>query len=154
MRRLLVLRPEPGASATIERALGCGLNAVAIPLFKIEAVPWAAPDPAWFDALLLTSANAVRFGGPQLDRLRILPVAAVGEATVQAARDAGFEVVHSGTKGVDALLGSIEPGLRLLHLCGEHRRVPGGQRQVITPVVVYRARAIDSPDLGAAAGAT
>ena len=69
MKRLLVLRPEPGASATAERACGRGLDAVVISLFAIEAIEWVAPDPGGFDALLLTSANAVRFGwaNPQHD---------------------------------------------------------------------------------------
>ena len=42
MRRVLVLRPEPGASATVERARRLGLDAVAIPLFEIEPVAWAS----------------------------------------------------------------------------------------------------------------
>ena len=46
MRRLLVLRPEPGASATVERARALGLDAVAMPLFEVEPVAWDAPDPA------------------------------------------------------------------------------------------------------------
>ena len=33
MKRVLVLRPEPGASATVERARALGLDAVAVPLF-------------------------------------------------------------------------------------------------------------------------
>ena len=60
MRRLLVLRPEPGASATAGRARTLGLDPVLMPLFEIEPIAWTAPDPAGFDALLLTSANAVR----------------------------------------------------------------------------------------------
>ena len=63
MSALLVLRPEPGASATVERARELGLDAVAVPLFEIEAMDWDAPEPGGFDGLLLTSANAVRCGG-------------------------------------------------------------------------------------------
>ena len=44
MRRLIVLRPEPGASATMERARERGLDPVAMPLFEIEPVAWHAPD--------------------------------------------------------------------------------------------------------------
>ena len=60
MRRVLVLRPEPGAAATVKRARARGLDAVAIPLFEIEPLAWEAPPAGGFDGLLLTSANAVR----------------------------------------------------------------------------------------------
>jgi uroporphyrinogen-III synthase len=153
MRLVLVLRPEPGASATVERARERGLSARAIPLFDIEAVDWEAPDPAGFDGLLLTSANAVRFPGKQLESLRGLAAYTVGEATADAAREAGLSIAASGDSGVDRLLGSIDPEIRLLHLCGEDRRAPERPRQTITAIVVYRATPIEPPDLGAAAGA-
>lgn len=150
MRRLLVLRPEPGASATLERARQRGLDAVAAPLFEIAPLAWELPDSSGFDGLLLTSANSVRFGGGQLKSLVELPVYAVGEATADAARGAGFRVVTVGGKGVAELLNSIEPRLRLLHLCGEHRCEPWEPRQPIVTVPVYCATEIASPDLGAA----
>src|SRR5204862_3541714 len=106
MRRVIVLRPEPGASATVGRARRRGIEAVALPLFETEPIAWEAPDPARFDALLLTSANAVRLGGDQLDALRALPVHAVGEATAYAAREAGFEVASISDAGVDRLVAS------------------------------------------------
>ena len=96
MRRVLVLRPEPGATATLRRARERGLEAEAVPLFEVEPVEWSVPDPSDFDALLLTSANAVRHGGPGLQALRELPVHAVGEATARAAREAGFAVATIG----------------------------------------------------------
>ena len=153
MRRVLVLRPEPGASATVEKARGRGLDAIAIPLFEIELVAWQAPDPGGFDALLLTSAKAVRMGGDELMKLRGLPVHAVGEATAEAARGAGFDIASVGDAGVDRLLDSLDPDLRLLHLCGEDRREPLKAPQSIVPVTVYRAMAIERPDLSGAIGA-
>jgi uroporphyrinogen-III synthase len=151
MKRVLVLRPEPGASATAGRVRERGLEPIVIPLFEIEAVEWKAPEPGGFDALLLTSANAVRCGGEQLKDLRGLPVYAVGAATAEAARDAGFDVASTGDGGVERLLGSIEPDLRLLHLAGEDRKVPAHARQEITAITVYRSRDRDA-DLRAAAG--
>jgi uroporphyrinogen-III synthase len=118
MRRLFVLRPEPAAHRTVERALELGLEATSIPLFELEMVDWSPPDPGQFDAILLTSANAVNMGGPQLEQLRTLPVHAVGDATAVAAEVAGFGVANIGTGGVEDLLDSIGPGARLLHLCG------------------------------------
>lgn len=153
MRRLLVLRPEPGASATVERARKRGLDAVSLPLFEVEPVAWEAPDAAAFDGLLLTSANALRHGGEQLQRLRGLKAYAVGDSTAEAARDAGFDIAASGGFGVDRLLRSIEADLNLLHLCGEDRRGPADPQQQITPVVVYRAKQTEAPDLSVAEGA-
>src|SRR5688572_19197975 len=107
MRRLVIVRPEPGASATAQRARAIGLDALTMPLFKAEPVEWQVPDPGQFDALLLTSANAVRHAGAGLGRLRDLPVYAVGEATAAAARDAGFAIAASGDGGIERLLGSV-----------------------------------------------
>ena len=149
MRRLLVLRAEPGASATVERARERGLEAIAVPLFEIEPVPWEVPDVAGFDGLLLTSANAVRFSK---EELRGLPVYAVGEATAEAARQAGFDIAATGDAGVEKLLDSIESELKLLHLCGEHRRTAANAPQTITPVVAYRAIPVEAqlPESGLA----
>lgn len=146
MTRILVLRPEPGASATLERARAIGLDAVSIPLFAIEPVPWQAPDPAGFDGLLITSANAIRAGGRGLDPLRGLPAHAVGEATAEAARAVGFAVATTGAGGIDELLATIDPALRLLHLTGEDRIAPTASGR-ITTVIVYRARQCDDVDL-------
>jgi uroporphyrinogen-III synthase len=151
MRAVLVLRPEPGASATVAKARARGLDAVAVPLFEIEPVAWNAPEPSRLDGLLLTSANAVRSAGEQLRELRSLPAYVVGDATADAASEAGFDIAATGDAGVDRLLGSIDDGLRLLHLCGEDRRAPFAARQRIEPVVVYRAKPIHAPDLSAAA---
>ena len=147
MKRLLVLRPEPGAGSTAAKARELGLEPECVPLFQIEAIDWRGPDPARFEGLLLTSANAVRYAGACLRRYRGLKAYAVGDATAEAARDAGFDVAASGDSGVDRLLASVEPGLKLLHLCGEHRREADRPRQTITPVAVYRSNEVVDPDL-------
>ena len=149
---ILVLRPEPGAGETVQRLRDSGIEAIAAPLFTVAPVAWQAPDPAAFDALLLTSANAVRHGGDELDNLRGLPVHAVGEATAAAAREAGFDVASSGDAGVDQLLASIEQGLRLLHLCGIDRREPVDAPQQIARIALYRATPVEFPDLQRAKG--
>ena len=146
MRRLVILRPEPGASASVQRAQELGLNAVAVPLFKVEPVAWEPPEAASFDALLLTSANAVRCAGEALQDLRGLPVHAVGQATAEAARQAGFAIATIGTADAERLFGSIEPGQRLLHLTGEHRAGVDDAGHEIRRIVVYRSRAVEQPD--------
>ena len=60
MRRVLVLRPEPGASATIAKARAMGLEPIAVPLFTIEPVEWAAPDPTGFDGLCFGGCGTLR----------------------------------------------------------------------------------------------
>lgn len=146
MRRLFILRPEPGASASAERAKAMGVVSVAMPLFEIAPVEWDPPEAASFDALLLTSANALRCAGEKLRSLRGLPAYAVGEATAAAARHAGFDIAGSGDAGIERLLGSIESDLELLHLCGEHRRSIEQAPQRITSLVVYRAEPLADPD--------
>lgn len=141
MKQLLVLRPEPGASATVARARERGLQAIAQPLFEIESVPWEVPEASGYDGMLLTSANAVRFGGAGLQELRGLTVYAVGEATAAAARDAGFDIASVGDAGVERLLGSIEADLKLLHLAGEDRKELSQARQQIDAITVYRSKA-------------
>jgi len=144
MRRLFVFRPEPAASRTIERAKALGLDVASIPLFEVEPLKWACPDPAGFDALLLTSANAVNSAGEQMEQLRPLPVYAVGEATALAAEVAGFGVAATGRGGVEQLLETVPAEVRLLHLCGEDR-APTESAQSVSRVTVYRARALTSP---------
>lgn len=78
------------------------------------------------DAILLTSARAVRPGDPALAALLHLPVHAVGPATAEAARAAGFAAVHAQPDGGAAsLLARIaalpSPPRRLLHLAGRER---------------------------------
>ena len=141
MSKVVILRPEPGASATLARAMAAGIAAVAIPLFEVRPLPWTAPEACDFDALLLTSANAVRLGGAELERLNALPAYCVGEATAEAARKAGFEISGVGRGGAAALVLQVPPALRLLHLAGrEHRPVEGA-----AAIHVYESRAIDPP---------
>ena len=145
MRRLTILRPEPGASVSLALALELGLDAEAIPLFRIEPLYWALPDAASFDGLLLTSANALRCAGGRLLQLRSLKVYAVGEVTADEARKAGFDIASTGSVGVERLLASIEPGRRLLHLCGENRVELGEARQRIEALPVYRSVELPAP---------
>jgi uroporphyrinogen-III synthase len=146
MRKLLLLRPEPGLSASAERAREMGLEVVTCPLFRVEPVEWSAPDIAGYDGLLLTSANAIRHGGHGLEALKSLAVHAVGAATAEAAEEAGFDVVAIGSGDLGDLLAELPSSLRLLHLAGEDRRHAPGDRK-IDALIVYRSVPIDAPDL-------
>ncbi|WP_265569608.1 uroporphyrinogen-III synthase [Sphingomicrobium nitratireducens] len=147
MKPLVILRPEPGASLSLARAEKMGFDEIArIPLFKVQPVDWSPPDPDRFDALLLTSANAPRHAGEGMEAYKRLPAHAVGDATAAAARTAGLMVDRIGDEGVDALLSELPGDLRLLHLCGQHRRQPREARQTIVPVPVYASVARDRPE--------
>lgn len=148
MRKLFILRPEPGAGRTAERARALGLEPRLQPLFAVRPVGWTAPDPAGFDGIVLTSANALRHGGDELGKLAALPVHAVGEATAALARQAGFAIASVGGGGAQAM--ELPAGKRLLHLAGcDHRPVPAA-----VTVIVYQAWPIEPPpDLGGLGGA-
>ena len=139
MKTLIVIRPEPGAAASVESAQALGLEAKAIPLFAVEPVGWGPVDATQFQGLVATSANAFRHGGPQLEQLQALPVHAVGEATATAAREAGFTVATVGEGGRQAM--PLPPG-RLLHLAARDHLPVGDE---VEAVAVYASRAIDPP---------
>ncbi len=141
MRPILILRPEPGASATAERVRKLGLRPVVAPLFTVRALAWSPPDASDFDAVLFTSANALRHGGPQLARYRRLPAFAVGAATAASARDAGFANVTAGAGNVERLVADVGPEVRLLHPCGRHHRASAGTAR---HVPVYASDAADT----------
>ena len=116
----MVLRPAPGADRTIAALAAAGLAATALPLFAVRPVAWTMP-PGDFDAVVLTSANAVRHAGPALAALG-LPVLAVGPATAAAAQAAGLTLAAVGEADVAALLEAQAPhNPRMLHLAGQDR---------------------------------
>lgn len=127
---LVVIRPEPGCSATVEAARAAGLDPRGVPLFAVTSRSWQAPAPDAFDALLLGSANALRHAGPGLAAVRHLPAYVVGETTAAAARDAGLTIAGIGQGGLQAVLDALDPvHRRLLRLAGEERialKLPSG----------------------------
>jgi uroporphyrinogen-III synthase len=150
---IFVLRPEPGGSATVAAARALGLEAQACPLFAVAPLAWSPPPADAFDALVLTSANAVRHGGNALARYTALPVHVVGQATAAAARGAGFSLagVHNGAQSLFESLGPA--GTRnVLWLCGEDRSAVDPGALHITALPVYAARPIDPPAPFAALG--
>jgi uroporphyrinogen-III synthase len=144
-RPLLVLRPQPGNAATVAAARAAGLEAIAASLFEIRPLGWTLPDRRP-DAVLMTSANAVRHGGPDLAALTDLPVYAVGAATAEFARDAGFGRVVTGDGDVDAVLAlARRDGIAsLLHLAGRDYRPPATLDITIERRFVYVAEAVEA----------
>lgn len=119
---LVVIRPEPGCSASVAAARAVRLECHGFPLFEVVARSWEVPVPSQFDAILGGSGNAFRHAGGGLAALRHLPVYAVGETTASAAREAGFPVIETGNGGMQGLLAELRPDhRRLLRLAGDER---------------------------------
>lgn len=120
---LIIIRPEPGCTASLTLARGMhGMDVHGYPLFEVSPKSWEAVVPDRFDALLIGSAMVFRHGGRGLAALRGLPVYAVGETTASAAREAGFTIIPSSSSSLQALLAELAPEhKRLLRLAGEDR---------------------------------
>ncbi|GAA0645942.1 uroporphyrinogen-III synthase [Sphingomonas ursincola] len=146
--RIIVLRPQPGATATAQALRANGHDPLVTPLFAIEPVAWTPADPQAYDALLVGSANVFRHGGPALADLKGLPVYAVGGKTARMASDLGFRVRGQGTGGLAAMLPMlVEDGhLHVLRLAGEDRVDLPASRLAIDTRIVYRSRALPMPD--------
>ena len=143
--RLLVIRPQPGADATAARVEASGNEALVVPLFEVQPVAWKVPPPERYDALMITSANAVRQARDGLGQLTALPIYAVGSATARALAKAGLNAAFTGNAGVEALLEVIRDAghSRLLWLAGEdHTGVPGHLSISIETHIVYRSNAL------------
>lgn len=144
--RLLVLRPEPGATATAKRARDLGLDPIVAPLFEVRPRAWTMPE-APVDAVMLTSANAARALGAVPPELTALPAYAVGAKTAAAARAAGFADIRTGEAGVSELVRkAVADGMAtMLHLAGEDRTAfDAGPLRIVTRIV-YAAEAADPP---------
>ena len=113
-----VTRARPGAEATAARLRQLGRVPLVAPLLEVRSIE-VEVDLAGVGALAFTSANAV----PAAPRAAVgLPVFAVGDATADAARTAGFAAVESASGDVAALAALIARRRGafagdLLHLC-------------------------------------
>jgi uroporphyrinogen-III synthase len=127
-RAIAVLRPEPGNRVTAAAIEARGRSAIRMPLFEVRPVAWQVPDAEVFDALILTSANALRHGGAGLAAMHRLPVYAVGKTTAEAALRSGFAVHLVGEEGAASLIAGAEAAgvQRALHLAGRERTIEKG----------------------------
>lgn len=137
---VLVLRPEPGAARTAEALKRLGFVPILYPLYAIEPVAWVPPAADGFDALLITSANALREGGPALSAYRALPLFAVGEATAALARQMGFAALRTGGGDLASTLPMLAGAghAHILHLSGTEVREGDAAGLSITRIPVYR----------------
>ena len=70
---MILIRPEPGCTASVAAARAAGMTAEGWPLSVPRLVSWQGPARATIDALLLGSANALRHAGPALAAYAGLP---------------------------------------------------------------------------------
>ncbi|HWA00052.1 MAG TPA: uroporphyrinogen-III synthase [Caulobacterales bacterium] len=121
MKRVAITRAEPEASRTAERVRALGAESIVAPLLTIEPRAFDS-NTNGVQALLFTSANGVRaFAYASVDR--DIAAVTVGEATAQAARDAGFGNVQSADGDSEALarfiITHLDPARgRVLHISG------------------------------------
>ncbi|MGH6923536.1 MAG: uroporphyrinogen-III synthase [Propylenella sp.] len=126
--RLIVIRPEPEATRTARALIRLGHEAILSPMLDIVPDP-KAPIPARaFQALVVTSSNAVRALAARADNkvARDLPLFAVGDQTALEAKRAGFRNARSAGGALADLVALLSSELSpeagpLLYVAGEER---------------------------------
>lgn len=100
---------------------------------------------------MMTSANAAQFGGEGLADFCDLPLYAVGAATGEAAKEAGFARIIAGDGGVAELADRMRSDdvTRIFHPAGAATRSFDESGLSITRVTVYDAKRVAPPDLAA-----
>jgi uroporphyrinogen-III synthase len=120
--RALITRPVEDAQPLADALAAHGIEAVIEPLLTISALPTQLPPLDGVRALLFSSANGVRAFAAKSER-RDLAVFAVGPATAEAARAAGFTAIETAEGDAEALARLVVERLkpdegRLIHVAG------------------------------------
>jgi uroporphyrinogen-III synthase len=115
---VLVTRPHPDDEATAGALRARGFEVLRAPMLRFAAVPFQDDVDVRYDAVIVTSANALRAIEPQLagSRLLELPLFAVGDHTASAARGAGFGQVIAAKGDAAALRDLVLAGVKSKHL--------------------------------------
>jgi uroporphyrinogen-III synthase len=125
--RLIVTRPEPDDRRTARALIRLGHEVILSPMLDVVFDAKARIKRAAYQAVLVTSSNAVRAlaartGGPPD---RNVPLLAVGDQTALEAKRAGFAEARSAGGNVDDLIelaSGLDPaGGPLLYATGEAR---------------------------------
>ncbi|WP_269931948.1 uroporphyrinogen-III synthase [Aminobacter sp. HY435] len=155
MARVLVTRPDPGATRTARRLETLGFEPVILPLSETRPLPVARDSvPLKAKAVAVTSANALRHAPSGLvERLSGLPCHAVGARTAESARRAGFFSVSEGPGDAAGLAEMIATELgetTLAYLCGRVR-MPEFEKRLfaygikVVPIETYDTVALAPP---------
>ena len=176
IRRVWITRAQPGAARTAARLTALGFVPVVAPLLTLRPLPAAlsaAPDLSTVAALAFTSPNGVEAFAALTPELRDRPVFAVGDATAEAARSAGFTDARSAAGDVHDLArliaanpiqglilapGAREPAGDLPALLPDHnvQRLPvyAAEETDATPPADFDAIMLHSPRAARALAAT
>lgn len=150
MKPLIIIRPEPGNSVSAMQACAMGLTVIAEPLFRTEKMPVLDVTPNDYDALFITSANALLALAEHARPLLHLPVFAVGPTSAATAQNLGFSSVLAGNSNGAALAAqAVNAGYhRLLHLTGDPYKPVSHPNLDIEVRLVYRMDPVPpSPNL-------
>jgi len=166
---ILITRPAPDDQATAEVLRAKGHDVLRAPMLRYEPVAFQIDPDLSVDALLVTSANALRALAetPMPGRWRNIPLFAVGDRTARAARAAGFERIEVADGDGASLRDLVVARMRtkaarskpakkpagLLYLAAADRAVDlGGELEAFgfNVVTVTTYRMIATPELPAA----
>lgn len=145
---MLVTRPRLDAERTASKLAALGHRTLIDSVIEIEALPFDASAEN-ISAIVFTSANAVRTASGS-EKLKTIPVFAVGTRTAEAAREASFRNVGVAAGDVNALgewmLTELPSGARVLHFAGEDMAGDLAGRLARSGIkvetrITYRARA-------------
>lgn len=122
--RVVVTRPQADGERTAAALEALGHEVLVAPLMRIE--PVVADLAGTWSAIVITSANAVQTVPAAADRVKTLPVFAVGDRSAEAARRAGFSEVNSANGDIKDLVRlvaarAVGGKAPLLYLAGEDR---------------------------------
>jgi uroporphyrinogen-III synthase len=116
---VLVTRPHPDDEVTASALRAKGFEVLRAPMLRFEPVAFRHDGEARYDAIIVTSANALRgveshFAGSQFtgSEWLKLPLFAVGEHTAAAARRAGFDNVIAAHGDVTSLRDCVLANLK------------------------------------------
>ena len=126
---VLLTRPHPDNETSAASLRGKGFEVLLAPMLRFEPVAFHDDPGARYEAVMVTSANALRAIEPQLANRRLLelPLFAVGEHTASTARALGFcKVISTDSDAAglrDRVLQSVrnkelKKSGRLLYLAG------------------------------------
>lgn len=141
-RPWLVTRPQPEAGALAVDLAALGIPAIVSPVLTIEPVTPVIPEDVRnrrIDGMIFTSRNGVRFGA-ELAPNRHVPVYAVGEATGEEARKAGFKKVAVAEGDGRSVAALIRRTWRPVPGTGS-----GGEMHFVHPTGAHRAVDLDGP---------
>jgi uroporphyrinogen-III synthase len=142
--RVWITRAEPGAARTAARLRDMGFEPIVAPLLAIKHLTPPVPDLAPFAALAFTSINGVAAFAALTPR-RDLPAFAVGDATAQAAHDAGFADVRSASGDMHALACLIAGAIANADVLVPQAEIPAGD--LAAALTAARARNVSIQSL-------